>query len=379
MIRRWSLLVSFLVVTGACFNPRYPEGIPCSEARTCPPGQTCDPVALVCRPGPIEPEPPDGAPTRPPDGAPTRPLDAAPALSPDAASESTFDAAPAADASRGPCADNPCGDNSTCTETPDEPRGYTCACVAGHVSSGDACRLPRACLELLTGQPGSGDGLYTIDPDLDAPGQPFETFCDMSTDGGGWTLVQRTVWDFAETSLLHTDYATFQGVLVGSPAPDEAFRVPGARWPALQQTREHLMRKVPRRASDGGDCGALYYKATNGVWTVPAGGGATLTGANDPIALFNGTSTFSTLDDGPSRTLCVNSNVAVPWLYTTCCSTCPTFRGSYWNDGAHPMSNRMGTADLLGETVYTRCAPAQPRLSDNGGYFGINTMEYYLR
>jgi hypothetical protein len=370
MIRRWSLLVPFLLATGACFNPRYPEGIPCSEARTCPPGQTCDPAALVCRPGPLEPAPPDAA--------PTRPLDAAPALPPDATSEITIDAAPPADASRGACANNPCGDNSTCTETP-EPPGYTCACEAGHVAEDDACRLPRTCLELLTDQPGSGDGLYAIDPDLDAPGQPFETFCDMSTDGGGWTLVQRTVWDFAETSLLHTDYATFQGVLLGSPAPGQPFRVPAARWPALQETREHLMRKVPRRASDGGDCGALYYKATAGVWTVPAGGGATLTGANDPSALFNAQSAFSTLDDGPSGDLCVNRNLAVPWLYTSCCSTCPTFGGSYWNDGPHPMSSRMGTPDLGGETMYTRCAPGQPRQSDNGGYFGINTMEYYLR
>jgi hypothetical protein len=370
MIRDWSLLVAFLVVTGACFNPRYPEGIPCSEARTCPPGQTCDPAALVCRVTLPEPTAPDGA--------PGRPADAAPARTPDAASEVTLDAAPVADASPGPCVDNPCGENGTCTETP-EPPGYTCACEAGYVADGAACRLPRTCRELLTARPGSGDGLYTIDPDLAAPGPPFETFCDMSTDGGGWTLVQRTVWEFAETGLLHTDYAAFHATLLGSPAPGRAFRVPGALWSALQETREHLMRKVPRRASDGGNCGPLFYKATDGVWTVPPGGGATLTGADDPNVLFNLTTTFSALDNGPSATLCVNNNVAVPWLYTSCCSTCPTFAGSYWRDGAHPMSNRMSVPDLLGETMYTRCAPEQPRQSDSGGYFGINIMEYYLR
>lgn len=321
--------------------------------------------------------PADGAPGRPVDAAPGTPSDGAPALTPDA-SESTLDAA-APDARRGACADNPCGASSTCTETPDDPRGYTCTCDAGYVTSGNACRLPRTCLELLTSQPGSADGLYVLDPDLDAAGQPFETFCDMSTDGGGWTLVQRTVWDFAESRLLHTDYATFQGVLLGSPAPDEPFRVPAGIWPALQQTREHLMRKVPRRASDGGDCGALFYKATEGVWAVPPGGGATLTGANDPSALFNAQSAVSTLDNGPSGDLCVNRNLAVPWLYTSCCSTCPTFGGSYWTDGPHPMSSRMGIPDLRGETMYTRCAPEQPRRSDNGGYFGINAMEYYLR
>jgi hypothetical protein len=297
---------------------------------------------------------------------------------PDASSEITIDAARVVDVGPGPCAANPCGDNATCTETP-EPPGYTCTCEPGHIADSTACRLPRTCLELLTARAGTADGIYTIDPDLDAAGAPFETFCDMRTDGGGWTLVQRTVWDFAESSLLHTDYDTFFEALLGSPAPGQAFRVPGARWPALQQTREHLMRKVPRRASDGGDCGSLFYKATDGVWSVTVAGDATLTGANDPRLLFNTTTSFSALDEGPSAAFCVNSNVAVPWLYINCCHTCPTFAGGYWRDGAHPMSNQMGFADLLGETMYTRCAPEQPRQSDSGGYFGINIMEYYLR
>lgn len=372
MIRPWSMLLSFLVAMGACFDPQYPEGIPCSEAMTCPPGQACDPAALVCRTSPLEPVPLDAE--------PVAPLDAGLIMPPDAASGPVIDAASPADAGADPCANDPCGDHGTCTGASDEPGGYTCVCEAGYVGDGAGCRLPRTCLELREHQPASVSGSYIIDPDIDGPGEPFETLCDMSTDGGGWTLVQRTVWDFAQTRLLHTDYATFQGDLIGSVAPDAAFRVPARIWPALQQTHEHLMREVPRRASDGGNCGALFYKASDGIWSVPAAGGATLTGATDPNSLFNGVSALSTLDEGPSSPLCVNSNLAVPWLYGRCCSTCPSYRGGYWNDDAHPMSSRMTTPDLQGETMYTACAPGLPRQSDNrSAHYGINVMEYYLR
>jgi hypothetical protein len=34
-----------------------------------------------------------------------------------------------------------------------------------------------------------GDGVYAIDPDGAGPGDPFSAYCDMSFDGGGWTLL----------------------------------------------------------------------------------------------------------------------------------------------------------------------------------------------
>lgn len=45
-----------------------------------------------------------------------------------------------------------------------------------------------SCKELLQDKPNTLDGNYTLDPDGPATGFPsFTAFCDMTTDGGGWT------------------------------------------------------------------------------------------------------------------------------------------------------------------------------------------------
>ncbi|MBL0215369.1 MAG: hypothetical protein IPQ07_15965 [Myxococcales bacterium] len=74
----------------------------------------------------------------------------------------------------------PCGVGKVCNSAGD--------CDAS-ICDARICRVARHCRELHLAFPALGDASYVIDPDGAAAGTAVTTYCDMSTDGGGWTLV----------------------------------------------------------------------------------------------------------------------------------------------------------------------------------------------
>jgi hypothetical protein len=66
--------------------------------------------------------------------------------------------------------------------------GADCASTQASCS-GNKCVVPADCSEIKASNASAKSGPYTIDPDGAAGLAPFTAWCDMVTDGGGWTIV----------------------------------------------------------------------------------------------------------------------------------------------------------------------------------------------
>jgi len=70
-----------------------------------------------------------------------------------------------------------------------------------------------SCLAILNANASQGDGYYQIDVDASGPIAPFDVYCDMTNEGGGWTLYGRHADGIAIVNEVEAVTLTEYGVM----------------------------------------------------------------------------------------------------------------------------------------------------------------------
>lgn len=183
------------------------------------------------------------------------------------------------------------------------------------------------CKDLLTKVPLSKTGVYYVDPDGAAGDAAYQVFCDMTTDGGGWTLVWNNLRGGAGKPMTNlgwvaatTTLPMVKGVLSENPETFVVFTGLG-RWMQLGATQLRYSWANDYGSPIDQSMRCTYNLDANANYTINMSNCVELVGSVVPglFTSHNG-KPFTTIDaDHDSYgTNCAALYTNSPWWYTSC-------------------------------------------------------------
>jgi hypothetical protein len=187
---------------------------------------------------------------------------------------------------------------------------------------GSSANPGKACLELFT-LGVKQDGLYWIDPNGGNTADSFQVYCDMQTDGGGWTLLAKTLNNLGlsgaeQDAIRKGTWTAYSSNGYGDPAPaSKIYWLPLQRWHDLTAAYPANVFRIKTGGPESRVANLTIANAANGhAWNW-----ASTIGGYDGIADTRGkkfTTHDSDNDSWPKN--CAKDNVGFNggWWYTDC-------------------------------------------------------------
>ncbi|MFN3200328.1 MAG: fibrinogen-like YCDxxxxGGGW domain-containing protein [Bradymonadia bacterium] len=143
-------------------------------------------------------------------------------------------------------------------------------------------QTPTSCASILNNGLSNGDGVYTIDPDGNGANAPFSVWCDMTTDGGGWTVIANNDNGDVEPSGCWARIGSHSTFVCGNISQGEDFVVP-----AYGMVFDELVWATYDN-DDFSDISAYQYMLWNNDQTIPNNNGRWSLSPNSHTQTLNG-------------------------------------------------------------------------------------------